>query len=293
VTARPRAGWHAYRPGGEVALPGWAVEVALTVERPSEPATTPQRWPPEPATGPRRWPPEPAPGWDGWPLLLLRSAGRLAPVAPSLGQAVREVEEAAGLRRRATLRLPVPAALAGAEPVVPGDVLGHLEVAAARGLPRPTRRRAPAVAGAAGSVWRAGPGAVVACAGRYGVSAQAAIALCGSGDPAVITPRPGGALQLRAWRVGRRWGLAAALVLSASESAGLGREAKRCVAELRAGGWLAGLATGAAALALVRSGDPRCHVQPAGARPADSGEVAALLGAFLTAARLPTPSPPG
>jgi hypothetical protein len=305
VTARPRAGWHAYRPGRRIQLPEWTVELALTVERPAERAPGPVGWPAERAPGPVGSPAEPAPaglwyppghglgsverpaghglGSVGWPLLLLSSAGRV-PLVRAIGQAVGEVELAAGLRRPAALRLPVPALLAGAEPLAPGDVLGCLEAAASRGQPGLARRRGPLPA--AESVWRVGPGAVVTCAGRSGVSAQAAIALRGSGDPAAIAPRPGGALLLRAWRVGRRWAMTSALVLGAADTGGLGREAKRCVAELRAGGWAAGVAAGAAALALVRSGDPRCHVPSAVARPADIGEVAVLLTTFLAAARL-------
>jgi hypothetical protein len=256
-----RPGWHAYRPEPGAGLPSWPVEVALAVERPVEPATS--------GTGDR---PQ--------ALLLLRSPARLPAPLGALAGAAREVEAVAGVRGAGGLRLVVAPALPGLVPVAPAVALAQLAAASARGLAPPARRRQPAV-GPRG-VWRSSAGSVLVCDGAAGRSAQAAIALHGVGDEQAVVPLPGGALVLRAWRARRVWGLACGLVLGSAEAIGLGREAGRCAAGARGAGWRAVVATGDAAVALARAGDPRQPVPLATARVASAGEVAALVGALLS-----------
>jgi hypothetical protein len=257
---RPRAGWHAYRPEPGAELPPWPVEVALAVERPAEPA---------------------GPGDGDRPraLLLLRSPARLPLPLRALAGAAREVEAAAGVRAAAELPLVEAPALPGLVPVAPAVALAQLAAASARGLAPPARRRQPAT-GPQG-VWRSSAGSVLVCDGPGGRSAQAAIALHGVGDQQAVVPLPGGALVLRAWRGRRGWGLACGLVLGSAEAIGLGREAGRRAAGARAAGWQAAVATGDAAVALARAGDPRQGVPLATARVASAGEVAALVGVLL------------
>ena len=190
-----RRGWHAYRPVGRSWLPGWVEEVAFALERPVGPAAVASA------------------------LLLVRAAGRGPAVARAFGTAAREVELVAGLRRPAGLELVRPNPLRGGEPVGPEAVAEHLRLAAMRGLVAPLRRRRPAGDPSA-VAWQAGPGAVLTCLGPWGRSAQAVVALHGLGDPAAVVPGPGGALLLRACRVGRHWRLVAALVLGADGDAG-------------------------------------------------------------------------
>ncbi len=72
---------------------------------------------------------------------------------------------------------------------------------------------------AAQASWEAGAGAVLTCDGPSGVSAQAVVALRGAGRISAITPPPGGALVLRAWRTRSTWGAACGLVLGAADGA--------------------------------------------------------------------------
>lgn len=267
---RPRAGWHAYRPEPGAGLPPWAAEVALAVERPVEPAS-------------------PWPGDRPQALLLLRRRARLPLPLGALAGAAREVEAVAGVRRAVELPLVEAPALPGLVPVPPAVALAQLATASARGLASPARRRQPAV-GPQG-VWRSSAGSVLVCDGPGGLSAQAAIALHGVGDERDVVPRPGGALVLRAWRGRRGWGLACGLVLGSADAIGLGREAGRRAAAARATGWQAAVATGDAAVALARAGDPRQGVPLATARVAAAEEVAALIGTLLSAVVLgPAPT---
>jgi hypothetical protein len=270
TAGRVRAGWHAYRPQVDAALPPWPVEVALAVERPAEPA---------------------APGGGDRPqaLLLLRAPARLPSPLRALAAAAREVEAVAGVRRAAEVQLVAAPALAGLVPVPAAVVPAQLAAAEGRGLAPPARRRQPAVG--PGGVWRASPGSVLVCDGLGGRSAQAVIALHGDGDPQAVVPLAGGALVLRAWRVRRAWGLACGLVLGSAEAIGLGREAGRRAATARSAGWQAAVATGEAAVALARAGDPHQAVPQATARLASGREVAALVRALLSQAVLgPAPT---
>jgi hypothetical protein len=265
AAGRLRAGWHGYHPQPGAELPPWPVEVALAVERPAELA---------------------APGAADRPqgLLLLRSPPRLPSPLRALGAAAREVEAVAGVRRAVEIPLVAAPALPGLDPVAPAVVMARLAAAGARGLAPPARRRQPAVG--PDGVWRSSAGSVLVCDGLGGRSAQAAIALHGVGDVRDVVPLPGGALVLRAWRVRRVWGLACGLVLGSAEAIGLGREAGRRAADARAAGWQAAVATGDAAVALARAGDPRQAVPRATARLASGRELAALVGALLSPAVL-------
>jgi hypothetical protein len=270
AAGRLRVGWHAYRPQPGAELPPWPVEVALAVERPAEPAAL---------------------GGGDRPqaMLLLRSPPRLPSPLRALGVAARDLEAVAGVRRAVEVQLVAAPTLPGLAPVTPAVVMARLATASARGLPPPARRRQPAVG--PGGVWRSSPGSVLVCDGPGGRSAQAAIALHGVGDVRDVVPLPGGALVLRAWRVRRVWGLACGLVLGSAEAIGLGREAGRRAAGAPAAGWRATVATGDAAVALARAGDPRQAVPRATARLASGREVAALVGALLSPALLgPAPT---
>jgi len=271
TAGRLRVGWHAYRPQPGAELPSWPVEVALAVECPAEPATA--------GNGDR---PE--------ALLLLRSPARLPSPLGALAVAARELEAVAGVRRAVELPLVATSALPGLVPVVPAVALAQLAAAGARGLAPPARRRQPAAGPPA--AWRSSAGSVLVCDGPGGRSAQAVIALHGVGGAHAVVPQPGGALVVRAWRVRRAWGLACGLVLGSAEVIGLGREAGRHAAAARAAGWLAAVATGDAAVALARAGDPRQVVPRATARLASGREVAALVGALLSPAVL-GPAPAG
>src|SRR6266536_4425640 len=74
--ARPRSGWHAYRPAVGALMPSWAAEFALTIERPLMSSGVPS------AT---------------LALLLVRAAGPWQAMACALGGAMREVEAIAGV----------------------------------------------------------------------------------------------------------------------------------------------------------------------------------------------------
>jgi len=122
------------------------------------------------------------------------------------------------------------------------------------------------------------------------VSAQAVIALWGLGNALAITPPPGGALVLRAWRARRSWGLACGLVIAADTALGLGREAGRVAARLRADGWHAAVRNGAAALHLARAGGPDEDAPAAMAQAASPGQVAALFETCLLAGGIDRPA---
>jgi len=185
AAGRPRVGWHAYRPEPGAGLPPWPMELALTVERPAEPAT---------------------PGAVDRPqaLLVLRSPARLPSPLRALAVAAREVEAAAGVRGAVELPLVAAPVLPGLVPVAPAAALAQLAAASARGLAPPARRRQPAV-GPQG-VWWSSAGSVLVCDGPGGRSAQAAIALHGVGDEQAVVPcEPNGRSGL-AFRVPRSGG---------------------------------------------------------------------------------------
>jgi hypothetical protein len=139
-------------------------------------------------------------------------------------------------------------------------------------------------------VWRPSAGAVVTCQGPCGVSAQAVVALRDLGKLAAITPPPGGALVLRAWRTGRTWGLACGLVIGRDSALGIGRDAGRIAARARAEGWRAAVLNGSTALQLARAGDPRATPPEAAAHAASAAHVAALFEACLMAGVLDRPA---
>jgi len=337
---RLRSGWYAYRVTGPATLPSWAVEVALSVERPAEshpmqrPASQDDEavppWPPEPgapddATSPAAGSPSPGqvrprgraadpqrPHVHGSQpvgpavqvVVLLRAPARMSWLA-DLAEAAAEVEAAAGIRRGVNAdaliteiagtpprprlsvgtrsRLLVGPPLPGLVPISAAAAELHLATAGARGLPAPLRRWTPA-AGGKDQSWRAGAGCVLTCDGPDGVSAQAVVALGGAGDPEAITPPPGAALVLRAWRARHAWGAACALVLGASEALGLGREGGRIAARARSAGWDAVALQGLAAMQMARAGDHRAVAPEGAARAASGPQVAGLFEACLAAA---------
>jgi hypothetical protein len=324
----PRPGWYAYRVIGPAQMPSWATEVALTIERPADPgpegvaelARAATRsglaGPGGPEGGARAGPcpPEPrvpspmpdhvgalAGGWVGQvqAMVLLRASGWPRWLAGAAEAAV-EVETAAGLRPVAGgdrvnggrpwfgSRPRSGPALPGLLPVAPPVAHSALGVAGARGLPAPMRRWRPVVGGLRLS-WRSSAGSVLTCEGPCGVSAQAVVALRGLGSVAALTPPPGGALVLRAWRARRSWGVACGLVLGASSALGLGREAGRVAAKARAEGWDAHVLGGATALHVARAGDPDLPPPEAAGRAATGPRVAALFEACLAAGGLDRP----
>lgn len=279
AASKPRCGWYAYRVVGAATLPSWAVEVALTIERPVDPH--PEGLAPENEEAARQ------------AIVLLRASGRANWLA-GIAEVAAEVETAAGVRRaddadtgmesvtgtRSRLLMGPP--LSGLEPIPPAVAQAQLGAAGARGLPAPLRRWRPA-AGAAQLSWQARVGSVLTCDGPCGVSAQAVVALRGAGHAGAIAPPPGGALVLRAWRAGRTWGAAGGLVLGASQALGLGREAGRVAASARAAGWDAAVLQGLPALRLARAGDHRLVAPEAAAHGASGAQVAALFETFLAA----------
>jgi hypothetical protein len=194
----------------------------------------------------------------------------------------------AGLRRMGSnSRLSVGPPVPGLMPVAPVVARAGLEAAGTRGLPAPPPPWRPA----AGPVlWRPSAGAVVTCEGPRGASAQAVLALRGLGNALAITPPPGGALVLRAWRAGRTWGMACGLVIGAETALGLGREAGRVAARLRADGWHAAVLNGPAALHLARAGSPDELAADAAARAASARQVATLFEACLLAGGIDPPA---
>lgn len=269
VAPRPRPGWCCYRAIGAADLPSWATEVALTIERldldplGSAPLVL-LRAPP------RAW-------WLTYLSEAVAEVEKMAGVGP-----VAWVDTVAGARPGVGKRLLSGPALAGLTPVTPAVAQAGLAVAGARGLPAPLRRWRPA-AGAVDTSWRSSAGAVVTCDGPGGVSAQAVVALGGLGNAAAITPPPGGALVLRAWRARRAWGVSCGLVLGAASALGLGREAGRVAAAARAEGWDAVVLGGPAALRLARAGSPAQAAPLDAARAASDAQVAALFETCLVA----------
>jgi hypothetical protein len=289
---RPRHGWYAYRVTGAASLPSWAVEVALAVERPLD--LHAEGFASHNGEGLGDPPGSPTPAAHMQALVLLKATGRANWLA-GIVEAAAEVEAAAGVRRvtdadrLAESPLAVRSglltgpSLPGLVPIPPAVAQAHLGAAGARGLAAPLRRWRPA-AGKVRVSWEAGAGAVLTCESPSGVSAQAVVALRGAGKVGAITPPPGGALVLRAWRTRSTWG--------AAEALGLGREAQRVAAGARAGGWDAVVLHGMAALRVARSGDHRQMAPEAEARAASSSQVAALFEACLTVAGLGRPVPP-
>jgi hypothetical protein len=267
---KARPGWYAYRAIGMAELPSWAMEVALTIERPVDPdplgsaalvllrATL-------------------AGGWRGCLTEAVAEVERLAGVGPIAG-----VDTVAGARPGPGSRLLPGPELAGLRAVTPSVAQASLAAAGTRGLPAPLRRRHPSAAELQMS-WRWSAGAVVTCDGPCGLSAQAVVALGGQGNVAAITPPPGGALVLRAWRARHTWGMACGLVVGAAATLGLGREAGRAAARARAGGWDAVLLTGPTALGLARAGSPAQPAPVHAARAASGAQVAAMFEACLAA----------
>jgi hypothetical protein len=229
-------------------------------------------------------------------MVLLLAPGKATWLA-GVAEAIAEIERAAGLehgeRGSGTRlfgngsRLLVGPALPGMVPVGPEDARAGLEAAGGRGLPAPPRRWRPA---AEAVRWRSSAGAVVTCEGPRGVSAQAVIALRGLGNALAIAPPPGGALVLRAWRARRTWGLACGLVIAADTALGLGREAGRVAALVRADGWHAVVLTGSAALHLAGAGSPDAVAPEAAAHAASARQVAALLETCLLAGGIERPA---
>jgi hypothetical protein len=291
----PPGGWYAYGVTGAAALPSWAVEVALTVERPVD---RPPEWL---ASGNHQMPDRPALQREAQAMVLLRAPGRVGWLA-GIAEAAAEVEAVAGLRSvfgsdrlegswsGARSRLLMGPPLPGLVPVPAAVAQTRLEAAGERGLAAPVRRRRPTSGGGQAS-WRAGAGAVLTCEGPSGTSAQAVVALAGAGDVGAIAPPPGGALVLRAWRTRNAWGTACGLVLGAPAAIGLGREAGRVAISARAGGWEAVVLQGSAALRLARAGDHRQVAPEVAGRGASNGQVAALFEACLTAGGVGRPVP--
>lgn len=274
---RPKArpGWYAYRVTGMAELPSWAMEVALTIERPVEP--NPQG--PAALVLLRAL-------TSGWRTCITDAAAeveKLAGVGPVTG-----VDTVAGARPGPGSRLLMGPALAGLTPVTPAVAQAGLAVAGARGLPAPLRRWRPS-ADRAETAWRWSAGAVVTCHGPCGVSAQAVVALGGLGSVGAITLPPGGALVLRAWRAGRSWGVACGLVVGGAAALGLGREAGRVAARARDEGWDAVLLRGPTAMQLARAGSPAQPVPVDAARAASDAQVAALFKSCLAAGGLDHP----
>ena len=295
---RPRRGWYAYRVTSAASLPSWAVEVALAVERPLD--LHPEGFASHSDEGLGDPPGSRAPGAQVQAIVLLKATGGANWLA-GIVEAAAEVEAAAGIRSvdadrlaesslgaRSSLLTGPP--LPGLVPIPPAVAQAHLGASGARGLAAPLRRWRPP-AGRAEVAWEAGGGAVLTCEGPSGVSAQAVVALQGTGRIGAIAPPPGGALVLRAWRTRGAWGAACGLVLGAAEARGLGREAQRVAAGARAEGWDAVVLHGMAALRVARAGDHRQMAPEAEARAASSAQVASLFEACLTAAGLGRPDP--
>jgi hypothetical protein len=190
-----------------------------------------------------------------------------------------------GSRSRLLVGPPLP----GLAPISAAAAELHLATAGARGLPAPLRRWTP-TAGGNDQSWQAGAGYVLTCEGLDGVSAQAVVALGGAGNPVAITPPPGGALVLRAWRAKQVWGAACGLVLASPEARGLGREAGRVAARARDARWGAVVLQGVTAMKMARAGDHRTVAPELAAGAASAPQVAALFEACLAAAGLGRPA---
>jgi hypothetical protein len=283
---RPRSGWHAYLPDVGALVPGWAVELALTIERPFAASD------------------DTAPAARA--LLLARATGRWQPVARVLGAAMREVDSIAGTGPPLPgLRLlqSHPEPELGLDPFPRVGVLAHLRGASERGRVIGHRRKRALEAGPVS--WEAGAGAVLTCTGCVGVSAQAVVAIAGHGDLSALQPPPGGATVLRAWRCRRvwrpagrfaephaEWALTLGVVLASATGRGLGRVARRCALQAKDGGWNATVLTGAIALEIARAGDPRYPLPTTTARRTSRDAVAEMLTACLAAAAHEAAYPP-
>jgi hypothetical protein len=285
----PKGGWYAYRAVGAATLPSWAVEVALTVERPVDRHF--DGWPAH--NGQARAGPPALQRVEPQTIVLLRAPGMAGWLA-GIAEAAAEIEAAAGLRHGsgaggldgdstgAGSRLRMGPPMPGLVPVPPAVAQVRLGAAGERGLAAPVRRRRPPSGGGQVS-WRAGAGAVLTCGGPSGVSAQAVVALGGAGHLGAIAPPPGGALILPAWRTKGTWAAACGLVLGAVAARGLGREAGHVAATARTAGWDAVVLQRSAALRLARAGDHRHMAPEAAARAASAEQVVALFAARLTA----------
>jgi hypothetical protein len=275
---RPRSGWHAYRPVLGASVPDWAVELALTIERPL------------------------ARTLDGLPqprvLLLARAAGWWQPIAHAVGDALRGVDRIAGTSPPLpSVRLVPPHPEVGLEAIAHSVVMAHLRLGSERGHTTGYRRARSHRARVA--IWEAGTGAVLTCRSQAGASLQAVIAIRDHGDPISLRPPPGGATVLRAWRCpgrGRRhptgrgmeeadaeWALTTGVVLASTAGSGLGRAARRYAVQAETAGWNTSVLTGAAALALARAADPRHPPPTTVARRASNETVLAMLTSCLAA----------
>jgi hypothetical protein len=273
---KARPGWYAYQAIGLAELPPWAIELTLTIERPVDPDPR----------GPVALVLLRAPlrgSWRTWITEAVAEVENVAGVGPVAG-----VDTVVGARPGPRSQLLMGPVLDGLGPVTPSVAQANLAVAGTRGLPAPLRRWRPSARGTEMS-WRWSPGAVVTCDGPCGVSAQAVVALGGLGNVAAITPPPGGALVLRAWRARRIWGVSCGLVVGAAAALGLGREAGRAAGRARAEGWEAVLLSGPTALHLARAGSPAQAAPVDAARAASSAQVAALFEACLAAGGLGRP----
>jgi hypothetical protein len=273
---RPRSGWHAYRPMVGASIPAWAIELALTIERPLDRSL-------DGLCQPRA-------------LLLARAGDRWRFLGQALGDAVREVDRVAGTSAPIrSVRLVPPHPEAGFEAVARSEVMAQLALAGERGQPVGFRRRRAHRRRVA--VWEPGAGTVITCRDRVGASLQAVIAVSGQGDPMPLRPPPGGATVLRAWRCPRwwnptrnatvegdaTWALIAGVVVASTLGSGLGRTARRYAARAESAGWKATVLSGPAALGLARAGDPRHPPPVAGAVLAPHDAVLAMLSDCLAA----------
>jgi hypothetical protein len=257
-------------------IPDWAIELALTIERPLDRSLDGLRQP--------------------GALLLVRAGSRWRFLGQALGDAVREVDHVAGTTPPIrSVRLAPPHPEAGFEAVARPEVVAQLALAGERGRPVGSRRTRTHRRGVA--VWEPGAGTVITCRGRVGASLQAVIAVRGRGDPMSLRPPPGGATVLRAWRCPRRrnptrnatvegdatWALIAGVVVASTAGSGLGRTARRYAAQAESAGWRTTVLSGPAALGLARAGDPRHPPPVAGAVLAPHDAVLAMLTDCLAA----------
>jgi hypothetical protein len=274
--ARPRAGWHAYRPYGAAEIPDWAAELALTIEFSSLA--------------------DRCGGVISSTMLLVRPSSRWQPLAQSIRTAVAEVEALAGISTGAPrLRLAHADPLPGLEPLRTLDVLALLRQAARRGCDDGAGSGEQPEASTAR--WRAGAGAALTCESPSGWSAQAVVILDGHGDPQAMRPSGSGAVVLRAQRLDRsreasapaietraRWAIALGVVLAARSGRGLGRAARLCAADAERWGWSATVLTGPTALELAIAGDPRNPFPKSATRTVGSDTLATVMNLCVASA---------